>query len=619
MAKPKFELRCVKEDNSIYFVIKNVSSSIISNMTLQSFVLKEGNGDTENILLYNNSFPTSLGQNEEYQFKYDHKYLRQRPIGAKSFYAVFTLEDENDNAFQCELSKDVSNCNDTDCALGKWETAVSMIDEQRNEDAQTVKTKIFISHRSKDVEYAAAMVDFLEDLGVSSRYIVCTSVPDHLIPNGKRIYEWLREQFTNYDLHMLFLLSDNYYESPDCLNEMGAAWVTKADSDIILLPGFSPDKIRGCIGQDMMAVYCDGDDEILMDRIKQLRDKVCGEFELNKPDDRRWGRIRDALLKKLQKKEEIQRTETATQNQIPEFEIRILETNKQVPGTAEPIDGTGNRLSSHHKNVLFAIELKNDVMVENLKVFGRSIDSVVQKNQPYHISVCYMESPDTLLRGTVYTLSRDIYPAGADGIPKIVIIEYSRNDVNYRQKFVLEGNHTYASYPEEKVIRPDMEKIIQMKNEMKKDFLRNPEELNVSSYEISQRPVLKYIYRDVIIMSKDCQDQKWNTDGGFGRYEIYDFCDEGLLLWDYSCQQVEVEYFLRASLSKTDARQLLCLKYEDIITYDMEGNSGYNIPIIYTKYELGENPFQKYYYLDEKGYGIISNSVITEVKDKTER
>ena len=164
-----------------------------------------------------------------------------------------------------------------------------------------METKIFISHRSKDVEYATAIVDFLEDLGVASKSIVCTSVPDHLIPNGKKIYDWLREQFLSYNLHMLFLLSDNYYESPDCLNEMGAAWVTKADSDVFLLPGFSADKMRGCIGKELMAIACDCDENILKDRVRQLRDKVCNEFGLSIPEDRRWERIQTALLQQIRK------------------------------------------------------------------------------------------------------------------------------------------------------------------------------------------------------------------------------------------------------------------------------------------------------------------------------
>ena len=179
-------------------------------------------------------------------------------------------------------------------------------------------TKIFISHRSLDADYAATVVDFLEDIGVPSNAVVCTSVPGHLIPNGQKIYDWLRSQFTEYNLHMIFLLSDNYYDSPDCLNEMGAAWVTKASSDVFLLPGISPAKIRGCIGSDTMAIECEGQHAILEDRITLLRNKVCTEFGLLTPYDRRWARIKNDTIEKLSKKKSLMKSDPSQLKEIDE-------------------------------------------------------------------------------------------------------------------------------------------------------------------------------------------------------------------------------------------------------------------------------------------------------------
>lgn len=34
------------------------------------------------------------------------------------------------------------------------------------------------------------------------------------------------------------MLSNNYYKSYDCLNEMGAVWALRAEYQAILLPGF---------------------------------------------------------------------------------------------------------------------------------------------------------------------------------------------------------------------------------------------------------------------------------------------------------------------------------------------------------------------------------------------
>ena len=48
-------------------------------------------------------------------------------------------------------------------------------------------------------------------------------------------------------------------------------------------------------------------------------------------------------------------------------------------------------------------------------------------------------------------------------------------------------------------------------------------------------------------------------------------------------------------------------------SYDMEGNSGYNEPIIYAEYQIGENPFIEYY-LDREKQSIINKGLIVEVR-----
>ncbi len=37
---------------------------------------------------------------------------------------------------------------------------------------------------------------------------------------------------------MIYHLSDNYYDSVACLNEMGAAWVVQNDYTVVGIPGF---------------------------------------------------------------------------------------------------------------------------------------------------------------------------------------------------------------------------------------------------------------------------------------------------------------------------------------------------------------------------------------------
>lgn len=487
------------------------------------------------------------------------------------------------------------------------------------DNTQVKQTKIFISHRGDDANYATAIVDFFEDLGVIADSIVCTSVPGHLIPNGQKIYDWLRSQFLEYNLHMIFLLSDKYYGSPDCLNEMGAAWITKTDSDVILLPGFGPEKIRGCIGSDTMAIHCDGKDDILEDRIKQLRNKVCQEFSLTLPKDRRWQRIKNDVIRQLREREsETEGAIRKTEWNIPIFDVKIIALNHQIHGTAEVVDIWGEKPLPKHKNVLFQVELCNDAIVKHLKVFGRNIEpGIVKRNKQYRFTICYIESPDTRWSKHVFELNRSIYPAGEDGIPKIVHLEYILDQKKYQQVFLLGDNQEYISGEQEVVVSKNLDKIIQMKERMRQDFLKSSDKLkHYSREELWKNPEKKFISDEVIIISTECKDPKWNTDGGFGKYEIYDFCDEGLLCWDSTGFKAEVKYYISEQLLLAIANRMLCLPFEKVVAYDLHGNTGYNMPIIYADYPIGESPF-RYYYRDMKREAIIDNGVIAGVEPST--
>lgn len=119
--------------------------------------------------------------------------------------------------------------------------------------------KVFISHATNDKQFVQLIVNLLEDIGLSETEIVCSSIPGYGIPLGKDIYDWLSEQFQNCDLHIIFILSDNYYNSVACLNEMGAAWVLKQKYDTVLLPEFDFPQIKGAINPQQIGIKLDSD------------------------------------------------------------------------------------------------------------------------------------------------------------------------------------------------------------------------------------------------------------------------------------------------------------------------------------------------------------------------
>ncbi len=49
-------------------------------------------------------------------------------------------------------------------------------------------------------------------MGVREKQIFCSSVPGFGIPMDKDIYDYLAEEFSRTDVHVIFVLSRNYYK-----------------------------------------------------------------------------------------------------------------------------------------------------------------------------------------------------------------------------------------------------------------------------------------------------------------------------------------------------------------------------------------------------------------------
>ena len=212
-------------------------------------------------------------------------YERTLPNGAKEFYRVvdrgFYKGDHGipDN-YQSKVEK-ISK-NEAEIVLG------SGTDKKPH--------KLFISHSSKDKEYMIALVEMLEDIGMPDGSFVCTSVSGHGIPNGVKIFDWLRDQFLTCDLRVIFALSHNYYESAASLNEMGAAWITKAADTLLLLPGFGFDDIDGCVDKTEVGISFSMDDEELGHRLNLFKDTLIQEHNLPQITQVRWDRHRNKFI-----------------------------------------------------------------------------------------------------------------------------------------------------------------------------------------------------------------------------------------------------------------------------------------------------------------------------------
>lgn len=152
---------------------------------------------------------------------------------------------------------------------------------------------VFISHAELDKDFANEIVTLIEFIGVKA--ILCTSVDGYRIPLGHDIIEYLREQFSNYNLFVIILHTHNYYMSPFCLNEMGAAWALKTKYFSVLASDFGFEEMTGVVNNKDVAIKIDADD--CEARLNQLKNELVDFFKLFKPNEDRWPHYRSKFIK----------------------------------------------------------------------------------------------------------------------------------------------------------------------------------------------------------------------------------------------------------------------------------------------------------------------------------
>lgn len=157
--------------------------------------------------------------------------------------------------------------------------------------------KIFISHSIDNVKYVQAFVELLEDIGIQENQLFCSSLVEYGIPLNEDIYEYLKKQFEEYALQVIFVLSDEYYQSAACLNEMGAAWVLQSSYSTILLPKFEFKNIRGAINPNRISIKLDSSE--VSARLNELKDNMIKIFNLAPISQSKWERNRNTFIEKI--------------------------------------------------------------------------------------------------------------------------------------------------------------------------------------------------------------------------------------------------------------------------------------------------------------------------------
>ena len=159
--------------------------------------------------------------------------------------------------------------------------SIHHIDEILESEPNDSDPIIFISHRSSDQKYGDALRNFIIGLGVKNDQLIYSSHPLHKIPLDQNIFEYLRNNIHS-NVFMIILWSDEYLDSPACLNEMGAAWVVQSDYTNIYVPTFSfgnPKYHECAVDTKKMGAVLNGDQHCRASML-ELKDKIVSLFDL---------------------------------------------------------------------------------------------------------------------------------------------------------------------------------------------------------------------------------------------------------------------------------------------------------------------------------------------------
>lgn len=134
---------------------------------------------------------------------------------------------------------------------------------------------IFISHAHRDEAYVRELVNLLTMMKVPN--IVCSSYPGYHIPNDEDIYEYLHKKLSG-NSWVIYVLSEHYYRSPACLNEMGACWILNKKYTAILTPSFDYKEMKGAINPNQISFKLND-----LDRLYEFLENAREVFKLEKP------------------------------------------------------------------------------------------------------------------------------------------------------------------------------------------------------------------------------------------------------------------------------------------------------------------------------------------------
>ena len=193
-------------------------------------------------------------------------------------------------------------CFDKDYSLLK-KSLIEYIDEIKNyevsrenifnKNVDTMNKKIFISHATKDETLVEEIIELIESIGVESEKIFCSSFEGYGIPLGENFLEQIKQELSS-EVLVLFVLTQNFYESKICLCEMGAAWALSKNHVPIVVPPLNYIDIQAVIPLTQGLLINDSS------KLNSFKDKLENDFRIeSKLTFSAWERKRDRFIRDI--------------------------------------------------------------------------------------------------------------------------------------------------------------------------------------------------------------------------------------------------------------------------------------------------------------------------------
>lgn len=190
--------------------------------------------------------------------------------------------------------------------------------------------KIFISHSSRDGEFAAALVNLLVLMGFDAKKeIFCSSVPDCWVEDGEDFISVIKKHFDECELYVIYIHSPRFYERHITLNEMGAAWVLQSEYSSFLTKDMSFGDMDAVVPNTKVAIKIDSPEAEA--RMNSWRKRLLAWFGKDEKNDSLWEMHRNSFLKHVRdlsylKKEEATKAPVILQRE----EVRLSEKDEEL-------------------------------------------------------------------------------------------------------------------------------------------------------------------------------------------------------------------------------------------------------------------------------------------------